>query len=260
MSKIDTVLEEIYLEMEMEEADELMEQTEYILQELDLGAIKDQIMRLMGLKRTLGDKIKGALGVGNTSVAEKLKNQMEKLNGQLADLKKQASSLASKGLEKGGEAIEKGKELAQGAGKSISKAAGQAGEFVSKKATAAGELVAANPGAAAGAAAVAAVAAGVILYKKFFSQAAKACKGKAGADKKKCVASFKVKGLQAAKAKVAAGMAKCKDAKCKAKLQSKVQGFDAKINAMKGKLSETVMNEYVGDYISELFLENLSKN
>jgi hypothetical protein len=98
------------------------------------------------------------------------------------------------------------------------------------------------------------------MYKKFFSQAAKACKGKKGPDKKNCVTSFKVKGLQAAKAKVAAGMAKCKDAKCKAKLQSKVQGFDAKINSMKGSVAESTINQYVGDYVSELFLENLSKN
>ena len=107
--------------------------------------------------------------------------------------------------------------------------------------------------------AVAAVAAGVVIYKKFFSESAIACKDKSVFDKKNCVNSFKVKGLQEAKAKVLSGISECKDEKCKAKLNEKAQVFDAKISGLKGAVAESVIDQYLDNYLSEIVEEN-SKN
>jgi hypothetical protein len=255
MSKVDQILQEIYLEMEMEEVNELFEQyvdKQLVLQEIDVAKLKSDILRFLGLKRTLMDRAKALVGQGNTSAAEKVKNQLATLNDKISDAKKALSGAVSTAAQKGGEAIEKGREMAGGVGKKISGAVGQAKQ-----------LAADNPEAAAYAAmagfVAANIAAGVVIYKKFFSQAAKACRGKKGPDKKNCVKSFKIKGLMAAKAKISSGIAKCKDPKCKAKLQAKVQSFDAKISAMKGAVSESVINKYVGDFMSEVFERN-SKN
>jgi len=94
----------------MQEADELLLSDLYenslIIQEIDVAKLKSDILRFLGLKRTLADKIKGALGVGNTSAAEKLKNQLSALNDKIAAAKKALSGVAKSAAEKGGEAVE----------------------------------------------------------------------------------------------------------------------------------------------------------
>lgn len=76
-------------------------------------------------------------------------------------------------------------------------------------------------GAATLAIAAAAIAAGVLAYKKIFSKAAKACDGDSD-----CMAKYKMKANQAKIAAISAGKSKCaksKDpAKCKAKLDQKI--------------------------------------
>jgi len=234
MSKVDTLLQEIYVDMMLEEADEFIENFELgLVTEADTWAkvaqTKQQYMAMV-------DKAREAKAAGNSDLYNKLMAQVGKLKEKWEELKTLAKGAASSAATKGSELVTK----AQGA---------VAGATPGQKLMVGGA-----------AAAVAAIAAGVVIYKKFFSQAAKACKGKSGPDKKKCLASFKVKGLQAAKSKILAGMSKCKDDKCKAKLKAKAQSFDAKINSMKGAVAEAVINEYVGEYISELFLEGLEKN
>ena len=252
MDKVDTLLQEIYLEMEIEELQEELN----LLSERGLrpgNVDTSKLNALIGKATELAKKAKEATGPAREAAMK----QLQALKGQIADLKSAAAKAGAGAIEKGqqvaGDAAKGAKELG-------SKVAGSdAGKAVGKVAGQAKELVTQNPEAAAAAAAIATVAAGVAVYKKFFSQAARACKGKSGSDKKSCVAAFKVKGLQAAKSKVSAGMSKCKDPKCKAKLQKKVQGFDAKIQSMKGGMAEDVINSYVGDYLAEEF-EQDSKN
>jgi len=107
------------------------------------------------------------------------------------------------------------------------KAAGKAGTAVSKFAVS-------GPGMATGGAAAAALAfyAGAKIYKRFFSQAAKACAGQSGAAKTACMNKYKKQAImkQAAAIQSASNTcAKSKDpAKCKAAVGKKVSALKAK--------------------------------
>lgn len=77
---------------------------------------------------------------------------------------------------------------------------------------------------------------GLAAYKNYFSKAAKACKGKAGLEKKNCIAKFK---KQAQRAKVTAmqkAMSQCSKSKdpatCKQKLQTKITKEKAKMGEL----------------------------
>jgi hypothetical protein len=242
-SKVDKILEEIYLEMEEEEISELLETDFSLLSEENAAA---GIARLTAAQGAKLKQIAQARKLGNSELAKTLTKGLLSIKQKLSALKSGAGAMAGKVMS-----TDVGKTVAKGAKAAVTKGAEYAGK--------AKGMVTAQPEAAAAAAVIATVAAAVVIYKKFFAQAARACKGKSGSDKANCVSSFKVRGLQAAKAKVASGMAKCKTPKCKAKLQSKIQGFDAKISAMKGKVSESIMDKYINDYISEL-KELRSKN
>jgi len=67
----------------MSEADEIFEESDLLLQEIDLAKLKSDVLRFMGLKKTLMDRIKSAVGQGDTSAAEKLKNQLGNLNDKI---------------------------------------------------------------------------------------------------------------------------------------------------------------------------------
>lgn len=267
MDKVDLLLKEIYLEMEMEE---LQEQLDWMNEQLDnevlTEGLKEDLMAQFNSLRSklpeLMNKAKTATGPAKEAIFKQIKNIQAQMGPLKAKIAKAASGAVQKGQEVAGQAGKAISQKAGEAGEAISKGAQQAGGAISKAAGQAKDLAVANPSIAAGAAAIAAIAASVVIYKKFFSQAARACKGKSGPDKKNCVNSFKAKGLQAAKAKVMSGMSKCKDPKCKAKLQSKAQGFDAKIGALKGGMAESMIDSYVGDYISEIkdLIEQDSKN
>ena len=246
---VDTLLEDIYLEMEIEETEELLEQYELGLLEAPTGISPEKIAQTKEQFMKVKDALRAAKSSGNDGLVAQLQKKMQGLQSKLAWLKQSGREIASSAKKTAGTVAAKGQEVAAGAVKKGTELAGQAKG-----------LVQANPGAAIGAAAaVAAIAASVVIYKKFFSQAAKACKGKSGSDKKNCMNSFKAKGLQAAKSKVMAGMSKCKDEKCKAKLQAKAQSFDAKIRGLKGAVAESVINEYVDNYLLEVVEQN-SKN
>ena len=265
MSKVDEILQEIYFEMEMEEIDKFLTEIEeaHLSEEGEGRALGKMTL---GQLRKLKDNVTKAKAAGDSEWVTKATQALNRAKFKWSKFK------ANTGISQAKTAVQK---AAGEAGKKVSKVAGEAGEKAKGLLTKAGktdvgkkisgaagqakQLVTQNPEAAAAAAAVAAVAAGVVIYKKFFSQSARACKGKSGSDKANCVKSFKVKGLMAAKAKVSSGIAKCKDPKCKAKLQAKAQSFDAKISSMKGAVSEAVIDEYVGDFMSEVF-EQASKS
>jgi hypothetical protein len=82
----------------------------------------------------------------------------------------------------------------------------------------------------------AATAAGIVAYKRFFSKAARACKDKGGIHKTSCMNKFKRQGQAARIKALQAGMVKCaktKDpAKCKSKLQGKINKEKAKMGAL----------------------------
>jgi hypothetical protein len=85
---------------------------------------------------------------------------------------------------------------------------------------------------AAAAAAAAVIAMGYATYKRFFSKAAKACKG--SEDRKACLKKFKVNAIKAQIQTLKSGMGKCaksnKPEKCKANVQNKINKLQAKIS------------------------------
>lgn len=231
-TNVDTLLESIYLEMQLEEIDELIEN-------YNMGLITEEEVNFPAKLSALKTALAKAKAIGN---GEQVKAILAKISAIKDTIAKGASSAVAKGQAMAGDVVAKGKAIGGQIKGAVANATPQ------QKLMAGGAV-----------AAVAAIAASVVVYKKFFSQAAKACKGKAGSDKKNCMNSFKAKGLQAAKSKVLAGMSKCKDEKCKSKLQSKAQSFDAKIRGLKGAVAEAVINEYVDNYLLEIVEEN-SKN
>lgn len=222
--RLDLYLDYLDFMKEAEElfSNELLYENVVVVQEVDVAKLKSDVMRFMGLKRTLMDRIKGAVGQGNTSAAEKLKNQLGNLEDKISAAKKAISSAAG--------------DVSKGVSKMGGNVAKSAGELAGKAKDVMGQ-----PGAQYAAAAAVAVGGAALAYKaykRFFSQAARACKGKSGAEKTGCMKQFKVKGLMASKAALQSSMGKCgKDknpAKCKASLQKKVQSTDAKISKLKG--------------------------
>lgn len=90
-------------------------------------------------------------------------------------------------------------------------------------------------GAALATAAVlaAAIAGGVAAYKRFFSKAAKACKGKSGNEKTSCMNKFKRQAQQAKVSAMVSAKSKCAKSKdpssCKIKLDKKIAKEKAKM-------------------------------
>lgn len=81
-----------------------------------------------------------------------------------------------------------------------------------------------------------AIKAAHVAYKRFLSQAAKACKGMSGLDKTNCMSKFKKKAQAAKVQSLQSGLSKCsKDknpAKCKAKVQKALNKEKAKMGAL----------------------------
>jgi len=81
---------------------------------------------------------------------------------------------------------------------------------------------------------VAAIIAGsYMVYKRFFSKAAKACKGKSGGERKTCLQTFKNNAVKAQMSALNSGMGKCaktkNPTKCKLKVQNKIKRLQSKI-------------------------------
>ena len=76
-------------------------------------------------------------------------------------------------------------------------------------------------------------------YQRFFSRAAKACKGKSGADKTNCMLQFKIKALEAQVADLNAAKRGCnvsrRPVKCNVVLEKKIQKIKQKIKKLESK-------------------------
>ncbi len=99
----------------------------------------------------------------------------------------------------------------------------------------AGQQTGTLKGLAAAALAAAAIAASAKIYKRFFSQSAKACAGKSGADKTNCMNQFKAKAQQAKVKALSQSIAHCSKTKnptkCKNKIETKLKAEKAKLGA-----------------------------
>jgi len=102
--------------------------------------------------------------------------------------------------------------------------------YVKTGPTGAGKATAA---VAAAAVAAAIITAGVLAYKRFFSKAAKACKGKSGGERKTCLQTFKNNAVIAQMSVLKSGLGKCaktkNPTKCKLKVQNKIKRLQSKI-------------------------------
>ena len=132
-----------------------------------------------------------------------------------------------------GQAKDKAGDAAVKAGSALADAGGKAGAVAAKIANKAVD----NPQAVATGAFVLAGASllaigSMYIYKRFFSASAKACKGKEGAERTKCVADFKVKAISSTISKLKSSASKCakaKDpAKCRANIAKEVSRWEAK--------------------------------
>jgi len=117
----------------------------------------------------------------------------------------------------------------------VTKGAAAVKGAATKGAAAVGKFAGTKAGMATGGAAAAALAiyAGYKIYKRFFSQAAKACAGMSGAAKTACMNKYKKQAIMKQAAAIqsasASACAKSKDpAKCKAGVAKKVQALKAK--------------------------------
>jgi hypothetical protein len=122
-----------------------------------------------------------------------------------------------------------GKEMVKTAKDYWATKAGQAGEKLHQAAQHMPGGVAGLQAVPAAVAAAAAITAGVLAYRKYFSKAAKACKG--APDKSDCMAKFKEKAKAAKVQAMSAGKAKCAKSKDPAACKAKI---DAKIKAARG--------------------------
>jgi hypothetical protein len=112
----------------------------------------------------------------------------------------------------------------------------QTKDAVSNTAASVNQWAQQNPGEAAltAAAGVAAITAGVLAYKRFFSKAARACKDKAGPQKTACMKSYKAQGKQAEIGVLTAKLNGCKgNPKCVNKIKTRIAATKQDIQALK---------------------------
>lgn len=225
-----------------------------IIFELNTGALKS-LQHLMGvydkqLSRMSHDSIdKPRLLAKMTGVQNKI-NDIEQAGRDAAKAAKEAAKVAKEAAQDKAVAVvdktkevavdvaDKTKEVAVDAADKTKEVAGDvaksAGEKIGGAVSKAGEYISQNPGTAAGIAvgAAAAVAAGVMAYKRFFSKGAKACKN--APDKPKCTKELKIKAMGARIQAMNTGKAKCANTKNPAKCTAKI---DQKIAATKTKMA-----------------------
>jgi hypothetical protein len=193
----------------IEQVSELIEGDEILSEDL-----KNKLKDMLGMETDLKYKIGKAVG----SAKKALETQLVKIQAQLPGLKaaisKGAASAVEKGKELAGKAVEHVKDTASSTSGAIEKAT---------------ELSTGQVGTAALVAA--ALTAGVMAYRKFFSKAAQACKN--APDKKVCLVQYKIKARQAQITTMNAGKAKCAKSKNPAACKAKI---DSRINTMKAKM------------------------
>ncbi len=91
---------------------------------------------------------------------------------------------------------------------------------------------------AAGVSAAAATA-GVLIYKKYLSAAAKSCKSKIGDEKQKCLIQFRITGHKAEIASLRSSISKCSNASdpmtCRKKIEDRIKNIQDRIKGLEGK-------------------------
>jgi hypothetical protein len=247
---------------------DVMMESSQILEYGALDQAKDGLKNALGMKMSLRGQLHVAGREAKAAIRNKMAALDSKISDFRDAISKGAGKAVKAGgeaLEKGkevageaGEAIAKGaksagkavKAVTDDAGKAIEggvktahKAVGAVADTAKDVATQAGQKVATGVGKAAefaqgqpgmvgaAVAAAAAMTAGVMAYRRFFSKAAKAC-GSAP-DKKACMAQYKMKAKQAQMATLNAGKAKCAKSKNAAGCKAKI---DNKINALKSQM------------------------
>jgi len=203
-----------------------------------LAVIKTSIKFWKNKAGVLKNRVAAAVGPNKATLALQLK----KANQKIASLEKQQGSITANLKRAGKLAVGKGKVASIAASGKVVAAL----QAIGAKTGAAG--VAAKLGVPAtsvgivggGAVVLGGLAAAAILtyaavktYKRFLSQAAKACKGKSGADKTACMKAYRIKGLQAQITdlnKALAGCAKTKDpGKCSKAVGNKLTSLKKKL-------------------------------
>ena len=199
---MDTINEYLdYLDF-MEPINEVLYESEF--EHWSTAGIKAKIYMLNG---ELGDVI-GKIGAANRRGDHRLAKELHK-----------KQDVIYKELMKYKNRLETGKDIAKDTAEKLT-STGNATKYI-----------------LAGAVAAAAVVAAYKIYKRFFSKAAKACKGKSGGEKTACMKKYKIDGLKAAKAEIMKSMSKCAKSKnpekCKVEVKKKALKFDAKIAKIK---------------------------
>jgi Arc/MetJ-type ribon-helix-helix transcriptional regulator len=167
----------------------------------------------------------------NDAALSRMQAQKGGLGAGVKDLSKDQQANIGKST-KGGVSVDqmiaKAKGAYNSASQAVKDAAGKAQQFAGT-----------DQGKAIGAAALAALAlyASYKVYKRFFSQSAKACRGKSGPERNQCLADFKKKALMAQikdLQSATAGCSKTKNpAKCKAAIDKKIANLKMKIAKVK---------------------------
>jgi hypothetical protein len=189
-----------------------------------------------------GDKaLAASKAAGNASIGSKIAGRLKRAAGKTAvaakqakaDIKSAAASTAQTAKDVGTIARYRTKAA-------ISKAAGTVAAAGKSAAGTAAKFATSPAGMAVGGAAAAALAiyAGYKLYKRFFSQAAKACSNVSGAEKTACMAKFRKQAIIKQIAATQSGMAKCGKSKnpdsCKKAIAQKVASLKAKVAKIPG--------------------------
>jgi hypothetical protein len=101
-----------------------------------------------------------------------------------------------------------------------------------------------------------AITASIILYKRFLSKSARACKGRKGLDRENCIAKFRIAGYQASMKSLQSSLSSCSQtkntAKCKSKMQDKMLSYASKIRKLKKKLNEGKSMNFIDGYLEYL--------
>lgn len=82
------------------------------------------------------------------------------------------------------------------------------------------------------------------FYKDNIAKAARHCQDFKSQEKTKCLLNFKIKATQKLMNDLKAGVSKCKDDKCKAKLMKKVKNVAVRLNGLQNKLRMVMQQKY----------------
>jgi len=198
-----------------------------------LDIVKTSLKFWKGKAKVIKDRIAAAAAPDKATLALQLKTAQKKITG----LEKQQGSITA--------SLKRAGVLAAGKGKGAAVAgAAQATTFLKglPGAYAVGAKLGISATAAGGVIALGGLAAAAILtyasiktYKRFLSQAAKACKGKSGKEKTACMKAYRVKGLKAQITDLSRGLTGCAKTKDPAKCSKSVTN---KLTSLKKKLAK----------------------